>query len=506
MQTLEFKEEKEESTQIVTQEVNVSTSEAYEKGKADINFFAALAMPEVCVFPLPLFYIAIWQILSNREEVDIGRLMRFALGLPRGHAKTTFIKVLICWFIVYDKVSFALIICANSELADSLLADIHDILCSNNFTAIYGDWEAGLAIDSADTKKASYHGRAVVLVARGWSSGVRGLNLKNQRPDLIFCDDAQTRKNDESPTERIGLMKELVGTIFKAIAPRGDRLIIYVGNMYSEECILNKFKNNSRWISMVTGAILSTGLPLWPELFSLEELLESYEHDEQLGMATLWFAEVMNDPKSEAQSLLPNQLPDCPYQKIDDPDGVFITIDPAGFRKNSDDNVIAVHYKHDNIGYVAATLKGIIDPKELIKNALILAVNHGASLIAVEDVGYQQTLGFWLNHFIKESNITGVFVVPVSPHGRSKESRIRQFIQELYNRSYFILDPSTRRDYVWQASLYKIGTKDNRDDLLDCVAYGLDVRNEYWHLIKNLKRTAITVDGECKVIGNNTPF
>lgn len=503
MQQLEHKPEPDIST---LQEVNVATSEAYERGKVDINFFAALAMPEVCVFALPLFYVAIWQILSNRDEIDMGRLMRFALGLPRGHAKTTFIKVLICWFIVYDKVSFALIICANSDLADSLLADIHDILCSPNFTSIYGDWEAGLAIDSADTKKAAYHGRAVVLVARGWSAGIRGLNLKNQRPDLIFCDDAQTRKNDESPTERLSLMKELVGTIFKAIAPRGNRLIIYVGNMYSEECILNKFKNNSRWISMVTGAILSTGKPLWPELFSLEELMESYEHDEQLGMAILWFAEVMNDPKSEAQSLLPNQLPDCPVQQMDDPDGVFITIDPAGFRKTSDDNVISVHYKHDNIGYVVKTLKGIVDPKELIRNALILAVQHGASLIAVEDVGYQQTLGFWLTHFIKEGGLTGILVAPVSPHGRSKESRIRQFIQELYNQSYYILDGETRRDYVWQASLYKIGKKDNKDDLLDCIAYGLDVRNEYWHLITNLRRMPVTLDGECRVVGGNTPF
>lgn len=487
-------------------DVNVSISEAYQRGETDINFFAALAMPEVSVYGLPDFYIAIHQILSSRDPDTVGKLLRFALGLPRGHAKTTFIKVLICWLIVYDKYSFPLIICSNADLAESLLADIHDILSSPNMTAIYGDWQAGLAIDSADTKKASYHGRSVSIVARGWSAGVRGINLKNQRPDIIFCDDAQTRKNDESPTERETLLKELVGTIFKAIAPRGNRLIIYVGNMYSEECILNKFKQNSNWISMVTGAILSNGQPLWPELFSIEELMESYEHDEQLGMAHIWFAEVMNDPQSIAQSLLPHPLPDCPFQQIDDPDGVFLTIDPAGFRKNSDDNVIAVHYKHEDKGFIAEISKGVVDPKELIRRALELAIKHGASLIAVEDVGYQQTLGFWLNYFIAELGLQGVTVVPISPHGRSKEARIRLFVQALYNRSYFIMEPAARRDFTWQASLYKIGKKDNRDDLLDAVAYGEDVRNEYWHLLSNLRRMAVTVDGECQVVGNNTPF
>jgi hypothetical protein len=333
-----------------------------------------------------------------------------------------------------------------------------------------------------------------------------GINLKNQRPDLIFCDDVQTRKNDESPTERDTLLKELVGTIFKAIAPRGDRLIIYVGNMYSDQCILNKFKENRNWISMVTGAILSTGEPLWPELFSLEELMESYEHDEQLGLSHIWFAEVMNDPQSIALSLLPHPLPDCPYETIDNPDGVFITIDPAGFRKTSDDNVIAVHYKHENLGFIAETNRGIIDPQELIKRALSMAIEHGASLIAVEDVGYQQTLGFWLTHFIKESGIQGLTVVPVSPHGRSKEARIRLFVQALYSKSYYIMDASSRRDFTWQASLYKIGKKDNRDDLLDCIAYGEDVRNEYWHLLTNLRKVIGVYDSTCKVVSYNTPF
>lgn len=491
---------------ILPSEAAVSISEAYERGRTDINFFAGLAMPTVCIFALPAFYVALWQIVSSRAEVDTEKLLRFALGLPRGHAKTTFIKILIAWMIVYDKVSFALIICSNADLAESLLADIHDILSSPNIVSIYGDWEAGLAIDSADTKKAAYHNRDVILVARGWAAGVRGINLKNQRPDLIFCDDVQTRKNDESPAERSSLLKELVGTIFKAIAPRGNRLIIYVGNMYSDECILNLFKNSPRWISMVTGAILANGEPLWPELFSIEELMESYEHDEQLGLANIWFAEVMNDPQSAAKSLLPNSLPTCPLQEIEDPDGVFITIDPAGFRDNSDDNVIAVHYKFDGVGYVAETSRGILDPQELILKALELAVKYGASLIGVEDVGYQQTLGFWLSHFMKDRNITGILVVPMNPHGRSKEARIRLFIAELYAGNYYLLNPNTRSDYIWQASMYKIGKKDNKDDLLDCIAYGLDIRNEYWHVISNLRRIQQSIEGEAKVVAYNTPF
>lgn len=491
-----------EAIDSASQHVAVNLEDAYERGKIDINFFASLCMPTIFRFPLPVFYLAIWQLLATRSEEDMGKLLRFALGLPRGHAKTTFIKVLICWFICYDKASFILIVCANDDLAANVLADIHDILSSPNIVSLFGNWKECLAIDSADTKKAAYHGRSVSLVASGWSAGIRGLNIQNERPDIIFCDDVQTRKNDESPTESLTLLQELVGTIFRAIAPYGNRLIIYVGNMYSEYCILNKFRKSSSWISMITGAILADQKPLWPQLFSLQELMESYYHDSDLGMAHIWFAEVMNDPKSTAKTIFPNPLPDSNPEEIIDHDGAFLTIDPAGFRIASDDNVIAAHLKFDNSGYIVETCKGIMDPKELIQRAITMALKWQCCLIAVESVAYQQTLGFWLNFFLAELSINHIQVVEVHPHGRSKESRIRQFISELYNCTYYIMDPVTRRDFTWQASLYKIGNKTNKDDLLDACSYGLDVRNDFWHLLVPPNKS-VTIEGECHVINNN---
>lgn len=486
-----------------TSDINVAINEAYERGKVDINFFAALCMPSVCTTPFPTFYIIAWQLITSNEVDRIQSLFRFALGLPRGHAKTTFVKVIIAWMIVYDYASFILIVCANSDLAENLLADINDILGSDNITSIYGQWSEALATDSADTKKATYHKRAVTLVARGWTAGIRGINLKNQRPDFIFCDDVQTKQNDDSPAERTKLLNELVGTIFKALPHKGRRTIVYVGNLYSDECILQQFRKNKGWTSLVTGAILENGTPLWPELVSLEELKESYEHDEALGLAHIWFAEVMNDPQSVHHSLLPKPIPDSDQEEIVDDDGAFITIDPAGFRRNSDDNVVAVHKKFDNKGYVVEMTRGIVDPSELISNAIDLALKHNVSLIAIESVAYQQTLCFWMDFFLRQSNITHITIVELHPHGRSKEARIRQFVAELYKETYYLHDPKVRREFNWQGSMYKIGKKENKDDVLDAISYGLDVRNQYWHLIRPIVSSKYVVDPhKCSVVHN----
>lgn len=489
-----------------TNEFAVSISDAYERGRVDINFFAALAIPDTCVFKLPDFYVAVWQIIVEGNPEDPEELLRFCLGLPRGHAKTTFIKILITWLIVYDKISFALIVCANAELAENLLSDINDILSSTNIESVYGFWGAALATDSAETKIAAYHSRAVVLVARGWSAGVRGINLKNKRPDFIFCDDVQTRKNDESPTERANLLAELTGTIFKAIAPRGRRTIVYVGNMYSEDCILNQLRKNSSWISMITGAILANGIPLWAELHSLKELRESFNHDEQLGLAHVWFAEVMNDPKSILHSILPSPLPESNQEDLVMDDGAYVIIDPAGFRIDSDDNVIAGFKKFDSCGYAVAMNRKLKDPSEIVQEAIRMALDIGATLIAVESVGYQQTLGFWINFFMRQMGISHIKVVELQPHGRSKESRIRQYISELYKGTQYIHSLENRREFTWQASLYKIGKRNNKDDILDAHAYSLDIRNEFWHLITPLYSTSFTVNHDLCSVEHNSCF
>lgn len=502
MAELTLTPENTEKVDVETYATVVDPIQAYDRGKEDINFFASLIIPSVMASMFPDFYVGLFRVLITRDAKSIGRILRFALGLPRGHAKTTFIKVIIAWLIAYDKISFAVIICANQDLANELLADVSNMLSSANAEMIYGNWHSQLSTDSKELKKAIYHDRSVILAAKGAGTSIRGINVDHKRPDLIFCDDAQTKENDDSPTDSVKFRKWLVAT-FKIIAPKGNRLIIYVGNMYSENCILYQLKNNPSWISLVTGAIKEDGTPLWPELHSLEELMESYFHDEAMGEAEVWFAEVMNDPVNKATSLLTGVIPEYEFENVI-PDGVFLTIDPAGFRDGADDNVIAVHYITDGKGAVAQIDAGNKDPEQLIMQALRLAIHHGASLIGVEDTAYQQTLLFWINKYIAEWGLEGITVLPLKHKARTKETRIRLFMAELLSGNYYIFN-APRPAFIWQATKYKLGKKKNKDDILDCCAYGLDVRTDYWQYITNIKNTGKWAS-EAKVITNNTPF
>jgi hypothetical protein len=484
--------------------VGVPALDAYARGEVDFNFFAGVALPDICISALPYFYIACAQLIINRDKNDIGKILRFALGLPRGHAKTTFVKILLAWLIAYNKVSFVLVVCATEPNAENIVADLNNIMSSPNMEALYGAWHSNLYTDNTSTKQCMYNGRPVTIMAKGARTALRGVNINNTRPDCIVCDDMQTKENDASPTESAALRTWFVATLLKVINPRGDRLIIYIGNMYSDKCILKQLQDSPGWISLITGAILADGNPLWPELHSLESLMESYLHDESLGEANSWFAEVMNDPRNAANSLLASDLHyEEPEYTV--ADGVFITIDPAGFRKTSDDNVIVVHEVHNNIGYVTKTDAGKYNPKEVVEIALARAFEYGASVIGIETVAYQQTLKFWVEYFINALGIKGIDIVELSPHGRSKEQRIRLFIQELLQGNYRHKTVEEKALFTWQAMAYKLGKKDNKDDILDAQSYGIDMRTDYWHLITNNK-VFIGNNESSAVVVDNTPF
>jgi len=459
-------------------------------------------------YSFPKYYIALWlsliRAIEENNTTQVKKVLRYCIGLPRGFAKTTFIKCLVAWLICHKMVHFVLIICATDPLAEAFLNDLDTILKSANIEALYGKWVP--AKDSADTKKGFYQLRPLIIKARGSGTAVRGINEENRRPDFIICDDMQTKDNDESETDRARLFTWFVGTLLKTVTQRRS-IVIYVGNMYSDHCILYLLKINPYWISLITGCILEDGTSLWPELYSVEDLYESFLHDESLGKADIWFAEMMNDPIESANSLLHGPFPKLPFEDlIPAPDASWITIDPAGFRKHSDDNVVAAHYLIDAKNFIAEMDGGVWNPRQTVECSLSMAIRHEAALIAIEAVGYQQTLAYWTRECMKEAKITGIEVVELKrPTNVTKERFIRNFISEIYDSNYYFLREADRAKFVWQATAFRIGRKDNRDDWLDCPAMGLEVRNQFSHMLK-VRKDIRTGSKIARVRSNNTPF
>lgn len=453
------------------------------RARVDFNFYAGLVAPQIMRAAYAKFYLDLFSILTALDD-DPYKLIRFALGLPRGFVKTTFLKILTCYLIHYEFNFFVLVVCAAEPKAIAFIDDVDEMLGSPVAEQIFGKWHASKITDNAKKKRGKYQGRAITLLPAGAGSAIRGTNVNHERPDLIICDDIQTREGALSEVQNAAIAEWFTATLVKSISNYGsNRKIIYLGNMYPGDCLLQKLKKNSEWISLITGAILEDGESLWPELKPVRVLLDEYVHDEQMGLGHIWFAEVQNDPLDERYRLLAKPLPnDFDYLLDYEPDAAFITVDPAGFRRKSDHNVAALHKVFDGVPVVVDMKGGVWDPKKTIVETLIMASTHNVSVIGIESTGYQQSLCFWMDFFLKQLKWTHIRVVELKTNNRSKLLRIQDFITELESKQAGIT-AKPRSVFSYYASMYKIGKTDNRDDYLDAPAYQKQIMTNHRHLL-----------------------
>lgn len=490
--------------------------QAVENCKNDLNFFSRIGIPDVHENDLPVFYTEVWffligQILNVRDTMHA--IFRFALGLPRGHAKTTFSKLLVAYGILFGLFDFVLIVGSSEDRAQDILDDINGILGSSNIRKLFGDWNSPVAVirDTREVKIRNFLGREVILAAVGAGTSLRGINIRNRRPGFILLDDVQTKENDDSPAERDRLLRWILSTLLKSRDPK-HCFIFYIGNMYSEQCILKQLQNNRMWTSLITGAILADGTALWPELHPLANLLEEYEHDASLGKADIWFAEIMNDPQSVTQSLFPDGIiPDSPIAEDAELEvqAAFITIDPAGFRDDSDDNVVVCHKIVADMPLIAEIRAGQWTPETTILEAIDCAIDNSCTHIGVESVAYQQTLQFWIEMYLTMYDLDqAITVVELKPGIATKGSRIRAWVGNVLDSNYYIIRSEDRALVLYQGIQYRTGKKDNQDDILDGCAYGDYMLNKHRDDLEYQFGITPSIDKTVKarVVPMNTPL
>lgn len=458
--------------------VNAASEEIQVAAKRDLNFLGALAAPEEFIFKFPQFYLVLFSMLTS----FVKNVERYAIGIPRGFAKTTFIKLLCLWYILFSHKRFILIVGASEGLAINTLSDICDLLSSDNIKSVFGDWKLDVEVDTQEQKVFYFRGRSIILRAIGAGTAVRGINRKNSRPDVIIMDDVQKREDAENPELAAKLLRWITGTLMKARS-NSDCTYIYVGNMYPQNCILAKLQENTQWTSFIVGGILADGTSLWEELRPIEELLAEYQSDTELGQADIFISEVLNNTDiTGAHGLDLTKVPAPPEYMLEvEGEASFIIIDPSSGKKDGDDCTIEHWTVVDGIPIMDHIKFGTFTPLETIKNALALGAENGTRLICVEGVAYQSTLLFWFNYICEQYGISGFHFEELSPKGRNKNGRIKEGLIKLVKGELYV-HPRVRSLVITQATAWNPATTQNKDDIIDPIGYVGEVMTSYSHL------------------------
>lgn len=406
------------------QPTKVSVAEARDKAGKDMNFLAMLCLYDVMKFMFPPMFVAMWELCRDAlaKERDFTKI---ALGIPRAFAKTTFVKLLCVFIVLFTKRHFILVVSYAEEHAISVINDTCKMLSSVNIIALFGDWELNKETDQKHLKIFHFRGRTIILKAVGAKGGIRGVNEEHHRPDVIILEDYQKKTEAESEEISKKLYDELHGTIMKAKSPFGC-LYLFVANMYpASGSILKKLRTNPDWTKLIVGGILADGTSLWEDLHPIAQLVAEYEGDLRANCPEVFLAEVLNDETAGIKSGIDiTRLPKYPFDPDELPAGRAVVIDPAGDNAGADYNGIGLVGVYDGIGCLEKVKLGRMNPLQLIKEALLMGMDTGARLICVEAVAYQASLLFWFTKVCEDNGIMGFHFMPLAIGGGSKNAKI----------------------------------------------------------------------------------
>lgn len=440
--------------------------------KTSLDFLASIVLTEIYSYGYPALFHGLWQLLCD-AAIQLRGKPKYALGIPRGFAKTILMKLYVVWLVLFSDRGFILIVCNTEAHAMNFLSDVAEMLSHPNIISIFGDWRANMGdSDTKALKKFDFRGRSITIAAIGSGSSPRGLNIKFVRPDCVIMDDMQNRDEAENSEIAKEQMIWMLGTLMKACHPQRC-VFIFVGNMYPfEGSILRKLKHSAIWTSIITGAILADGESIWPEHRSVEDLLEELANDTEQGHPEIFYAEVMNDEEGGTVSGIDvskiKHLPDGLMQQM--AQGGFIIIDPSGRKKKSDNTAIGAVLVFDETPVLWEVVNKQMDPGETIKTATLLAMKYNMQLIVVEGVAYQETLAYWFEQVWEQLGVEGLNIATITPGGLQKNARIRSWFQLLLSGKNY-LHPQVRSEVIYEITQFNPLKTNNVDNLLDIGAY-----------------------------------
>lgn len=491
--------------EIRTTEAALEISQVTALAKQDLDFLAALSLPEVYAYAFPPLYQQMWVWMCS--EIDKGRsFAQLAIGLPRGFAKTLLIKLFILYTILFTRRQFILVISENEDKSKSIIADVADMLNEPNIKAAFGDWMLGSESSTQVKKVFGFRGRSIILKGVGAGTGIRGITEKNRRPDLMIFDDIQSREDAESPVLSAALEKWMYATAMKAKSPEGC-LFVFIANMYpTAGSLLRRMKANHNWVKFIVGGITETGESLWEELQPIEQLLKEFQNDLAAGHPEIFYAEVLNDENAAVNNLVDlSTVPPYRYQENDIPQGRYIIIDPSNDKLGSDLTSIGYFEVWDGYPSCRKIIEGRFSPADTIREAIQLALEKRVQIVAIESNAYQASLNYWFEFICQQMGISGITPVEVYSGSMSKNARILSMFKML-PKGEVILHPDVRPAVFLQIGQFQPLKRDNNDGILDLLCYAPKVLELYGIEILNSNIIAEQEADAMAVIEDNSPF
>ena len=416
---------------------------------------------------------------------------RDVIALPRDHAKTTYLRLAYIYLMFYTPVQFFVYMGPTLTAAAASLQVIWSRLFEENITTLYGGVQSILVQRESEGQFQFYvrwydendvpRTKLVILRALGAQQQLRGMNVRNLRPEFIGCDDIEDEEavRTEQGYEKF---KAWFDNVFMRAVSRvpGRNKVAQIGNLVGTRTLLADNLADPDWRSLRLGIIKADGKPLWPSKFPLAEIQRDFRAAQRRRQLNGWFAELMNAPLNVTNSLIryeditftPRRLPREGLKS-------FITIDPAGDGAKSDDFAIVLH-TIDETGvpqvseYHAQQGMSPLAATEVIWD---MSQRWGCFVVGCESVRLQKVFLSFFELVFVTRGVENVDFVPVEIGKQFKTDRLRVWASALAAGEYTL--PADDWAMTQQLLGFDTTKTNNRDDMIDAASQGLYMLKHY---------------------------
>jgi len=361
-----------------------------------------------------------------------------AVIFPRGHAKSTWIKIDTLHDIVYNIENVIVYVSDVLRNAKTQFEAMRSELENNELLrAVYGDLVPPMkqreSTKWTDTHFETMNG--VNVVARGAGKG-RGVNIKNERPSKVIMDDIE----DDEQVQSLYRRQKLHDWVFNVILPSLSQeraKIKWIGTIIHAESELLKFYKQYGGLFLpatYNGRLNNESIPVWKAMFPIVKLIQIKK---EIGSRS-FNQEYMHNPTSfDLARLKPEWIDNniftvLPTMQKQQPN-IVIAMDVQGGEKvESDEYAITVlaYYDKDPHRYVidqrAGRASQLQQAAELINTwsdhptAKVVAVEKILNQVAVFQLVQQWKTGRLENEYVNQNiNNRNIPIRSIVPNGKT---------------------------------------------------------------------------------------
>jgi hypothetical protein len=338
------------------------------------------------------------------------------------------------------------------------------------------------------------------VTAKGMTSGLRGLNLDDYRPDFIYCDDVCNEENTKTEEGRKKIDDLIFGALIPSLAPKSEapsRKFVLTNTAITKEDPIVKAHSDPTFKTVKFPKIIEdkgTGeqRSAWPERWTLEECLQEKDAYIKRRQLYVWLREFGCKIVGAGESAFDSKWLRY-WQVLPANLSVYIGIDPARSKKTRAHKsaIVCIGYdRQTGDVYLLETWaqKGQ-NPEEIWVELLRMYLKWRPTRIGVETIAYQAMLAWYIRQKMQETGI--YFTVVDVEDTRSKADRIVQAYSGISSNGKF----HVHENHTEFVAAYEEYTLDMDIDILDAGAMAICQANPWM-----MRTTLVTYDKDGKIV------